>query len=208
VAALVLGQVDARSAEFAVRSALGASRQRLAQQLTIEVLLVAAVAGTLGAALARIGFTVVTDALPLGAWASTAPDWRVFASAIAITGVAASVVILVPIVSLYRGDLRRVLSAARVGGIQGRGGRLESGLVVAQVALAVMIASGAALLTRSVSNMYAVQPGVRVQGVAVLDVVLPATVGHARQEQMLDRLRTALGEIPGVASIGTVQQLP
>ena len=70
VAALVLGQVDARSAEFAVRSALGANRQRLAQQLIVEVLIVAAVAGTLGAALAWVGFTVVTDALPLGAWAS------------------------------------------------------------------------------------------------------------------------------------------
>ncbi len=145
VAALVLGQVDARSAEFAVRSALGASRQRLAQQLIVEVLIVAAVAGALGAALARVGFTVVTDALPLGAWAGTAPDWRVFASAMAIAVVAASLVILVPVVSLYRGDLRGVLSAARTGGIEGRGGRLENGLVVAQVALAVMIASGAAL---------------------------------------------------------------
>src|SRR4029079_7187967 len=102
--------------------------------------------------------------------------WRVFASALAITFVAASLVILVPIVSLYRGDLRSVLSAARTGGIAGRGGRLESGLVVTQVALAVMIAAGAALLTRSVSNMYGVQPGLRVRGVAVVDVVLPGTV--------------------------------
>ena len=120
VAALMLGQVDARSAEFAVRSALGANRQRLAQQLIVEVLIVAAVAGTLGAALAWAGFTVATDALPLGAWASTAPDWRVFASAMAIAVIAASLVILVPIVSLYRGDLRSVLSAARMGGIEGR----------------------------------------------------------------------------------------
>ena len=89
----------------------------------------------------------------------------------AIAVVAASLVILVPIVSLYRGDLRRALSAAATGGIQGRGGRLERGLVVAQVALAVMIASGAALLARSVANMYAVQPGVRVAGVAVVDMV-------------------------------------
>src|SRR6185295_2551978 len=78
VAALVLGQVDARSAEFAVRSARGANRQRLAQQLIVEVLVVAVIAATLGAALAWIGFAVLTDALPLGAWASTAPDWRVF----------------------------------------------------------------------------------------------------------------------------------
>jgi putative ABC transport system permease protein len=209
VAALVLGQVDARSAEFAVRAALGASRHRLAQQLIVEVLIVATVAGSLGAALAWVGFTVVTDALPLGAWASTAPDWRVFASAMAIALVAAALVILVPIVSLYRGDVRSVLSTARIGGIAGRGGRLESGLVVAQVALAVMIAAGATLLARSVANMYAVQPGVRVEGVAVVDVVLGGSLGgRARQEQMLDQIMTALRELPGVASVGAVQQLP
>jgi predicted permease len=208
VAALVLGQVDARSAEFAVRSALGANRPRLAQQLIVEVLIVAVVAGTLGAALAWVGFTVVTDALPLGAWASTAPDWRVFASALAIAVIAASLVILVPIVSLYRGDLRNALSAARMGGIQGRGGRLESGLVVAQVALAVMIASGAALLARSVAHMYAVQPGVRVDGVAVVDVMFDGTFDPARRRNTLRELERALRELPGVASAGTGQQLP
>jgi putative ABC transport system permease protein len=208
VAALVLGQLDARSAEFAVRSALGANRQRLVQQLIVEVLVVAAVAGVLGSALAWVGFTVVTDALPLGAWAGAAPDWRVFASAMAIAVIAASLVTLAPIVSLYRGDLRSVLSAARMGGIAGRGGRLESGLVVAQVAFAVMIASGAALLARSVANMYAVQPGVWVDGVAVVDVVFDGTLDRASREQTLDELERALRELPGVASVGAAQQLP
>jgi putative ABC transport system permease protein len=208
VAALVLGQVDARSAEFAVRSALGANRQRLAQQLIVEVLIVAVVAATLGATLAWVGFTVVTDALPLGAWASTAPDWRVFVSAMAIAVVAASLVLLMPLVSLYRGDVRGALSAARMGGIEGRGGRLESGLVVAQVALAVMIASGAALLARSVANMYAVQPGVRVDGVAGVDVVFDGTLDHAKREKTLDELERVLRELPGVTSVGVAQQLP
>jgi predicted permease len=208
VAALVLGQVDARSAEFAVRSALGADRPQLAQQLIVEVLIVAVVAGTLGAALAWAGFAVVTDALPLGAWASTTPDWRVFASAMAIAMIAAALVILVPIVSLQRGDLRRVLSAARMGGIEGRGGRLESGLVVTQVALAVIVAAGAALLARSVANMYAVQPGVRVDGVGVVDVVFEGTLDRASREKTIDELERALRELPGVASVGTSQQLP
>ena len=119
VAALVLGQVDARSTEFAVRSALGAKRQRLAQQLIVEVLLVAAGAGALGATLAWVGFPVVIDALPLGAWAeSAAPDWRVFTSAMAIAIAAALLVMLIPIISLCRGDLRGVLSRIRTGGIR------------------------------------------------------------------------------------------
>ncbi len=209
VAALVLGQVDARSTEFAVRSALGAKRQRLAQQLIVEVLLVAAAAGALGATLALAGFTVVMDALPLGAWAeSVAPDWRVFTSAMLIAMAAALLVILVPTISLYRGDLQGALSRIRTGGIQGRGGRLENGLVIAQVALAVMIAAGAALLARSVANLYAVEPRVQTDGVAVVDVVLRGGGDRVRREQTLTELLAALRELPRVRSVGAAQQLP
>jgi predicted permease len=209
VAALVLGQVDARATELAVRSALGATRQRLAQELLVEVLLVATGAGALGATLAWIGFAVVTDALPLGAWAeSAAPDWRVFTSAMLIAIAAALLVMLIPTLSLYRGDLRRALSRSRTGGIEGRGGRLENGLVIAQVAFAVMIAAGAALLVRSVANLYAVEPGVRTDGVAVVDVVLRGEGNRVRQEQTFSELLTALGDVPGVHSVGAAQQLP
>ena len=208
VAALVLGQVDARSVEFAVRASLGASRERLVRQLFVEVLLIGAAAGILGAALAWGGFAIVTRALPLGAWAESAsPDWRVFASAMTIAIGAALLVVLVPAVSLSRGDLRGVLSRVRTGGIGGRGGRLESGLVIAEVALSVMMAIGAVLLARSVSNLYAIEPGVRTDGVAVVDVML-GRLNRVRLEQTLDEVATALGQLPGVRSVGVVQTLP
>ncbi|HUE89311.1 MAG TPA: ADOP family duplicated permease [Vicinamibacterales bacterium] len=207
VAALVLGQVDARSTEFALRSALGAKRQRLAQQLIIEVMLVATIAGAIGAAIAWTGFTVVIDALPLGAWAgSTAPDWRVFMSALAIAWAAAVLVILVPIISLCRSDLRAVLNRVRASGVGGPGGRLENSLVIAQVAFAVLIATGATLLARSVANLYAVEPGVRVEGVAVVDVIF-GSGGRARREQTLNELTGALRGLAGVQSAGVVQKL-
>ena len=209
VAALVLGQVDARFTELAVRSALGATRRRLMQQVAVEVLLIATVAGAFGAVVAWRGFTVVSRALPLGAWAHTAaPDWRVFTSAMAIAAAAALVVVLVPTTSLHRADLRGVLNRARTGGIEGRGGRLENSLVIAQVALAVMIAAGAALLVRSVANLYAVDAGVRTEGVAVVDIVLGSDLDRARREQTLNELTTALGELPGVQSVGVVQEVP
>jgi predicted permease len=209
VAALVLGQVDARSAEFAVRSALGARRWRLAQQVIVEVLFVAAGAAVLGATLARAAFPALIEALPLGAWAeSAAPDWRVFASAMLIAIAAAVLVMLIPIISLWRGDLRAALSRIRGGGIEGRGGRLENGLVIVQVALAVMIAASAALLGRSVANMYAVEPGVRTEGIAVVDVVLRGSANRLQQEQTLTDVLSALRELPGVRSVGAAQQLP
>jgi predicted permease len=209
VAALVLGQVDARGAEFAVRTALGASPTRLARQLAVEVLIMAMAAGILGAGLAWAGFTTITHALPLGAWAiATTPDWRVFASALAIATVAALLVMLVPILSIYRSDVRAVLNASRMGGAAGRGGRLENGLVIAQVALAVVIAAGAALLARSVAKQYALEPGVETKGLAIVDVVFDASRDRAGREQMFNELIAALRELPGVASAGAVQQLP
>jgi putative ABC transport system permease protein len=209
VAALLLGQVDTRSVEFAVRSALGAQRHRLTQQLVVEAMLIALVAGVLGATLAWGGFSLVMRALPLGAWAeSAAPDWRVFASAMAIAVGAALLVILVPALSLYRGDLRMALSRTRTGGIGERGGRLENGLVIAEVALAVMVAVGAALLARSVANLYAVDPGVRTEGVAVVDVMFGSTVDRADKLRTLDEVRAALAALPGVRLVGAVQQLP
>ena len=209
VAALVLGQVDARSTEFAVRSALGARRQRLAQHLIVEVLVVATAAGALGAALAWVGFSVVSNALPLGAWAeSAAPDWRVFASSMLIAVAAALLVVLAPTISLYRGDLQVVLSRIRTGGIHGRGGRLENGLVVAQVALAVTIAAGAAVLAHSVANLYALDAGVRTDGVAVVDVVLRGVGDRLRREQTFTDLLAALRALPGVHSVSATQQLP
>src|SRR5262249_52141247 len=85
VAALVLGQVDTRSTELTVRAALGANRRRLIQPVVVEVVLIAVLAGTFGAAVAWMGFAVVTRALPVDAWAhAAAPDWRVFTTAMAI----------------------------------------------------------------------------------------------------------------------------
>jgi predicted permease len=85
---------------------------------------------------------------------------------------------------------------------------LENGLVVAQVALAVMIASGAALLARSVANLYAVQPGVALDGVAVVDVVFDDALETAMKKKTIDELERALRELPGVISVGVGQQLP
>jgi len=209
VAALMLGQVDARSVEFAVRSALGASRRRLIQPLLTEVMLIALAAGALGAALAWGGFTLLMRALPLGAWAvSATPDWRVFAAAMAVAIAAALLVILVPTLSLSRGDLRGVLTKAGARGIGARGGRLENSLVIVEVALAVMIATGAALLAHSVANMYAIHPGVRTDGVAVVDVILDSGLNRARQLQTVDELTTAVRELPGVGSAGAAVELP
>jgi putative ABC transport system permease protein len=209
VAALMLGQVDTRGSEMAVRTALGAGRHRLLRQLVVEGLAIGVAAGLVGAGLAVLVFRFMVDALPLGALAETATvDWWVFASAMLIALVSATLVALVPGLSVARGQLQGWLTRARTGGVGGRGARLESGLVVAQVALVLLLASGAGLLIRSVANLRALDPGVRVEGVAVIDVALPVTIPAGQRPQLVRELVEAVEGLPGVVSAAVTQRLP
>jgi predicted permease len=207
--ALMLGKVESRSVELAVCSALGASRRRLMQSLLAEAACTALIATGLGAAFAWAGFSLLANALPLGAWTdATAPDSRIVISAVPIAVLAAMLVAGVPALSLGRGDLRGVMVRARTGGIEGRGGRLENILVVAEVTLAVIIAAGAAVLVRSVSNLYDIDPGVRIDDVAVVDVIISGQVQRERAERTIEDLTTALEELPGVERAAATQVLP
>lgn len=209
VAALMLGQVEGRSAEMALRSALGADRVRLTQQLVVEALALGALAGAVGSGLAAAGFRLLARSLPLGAWADRATfDWTLFVSAIAIAVVAVLLVVLVPSLSLWRGDLRVALGGVRTGGIQGRGGRLERGLVVAEVALAMLIASGAALLVRSVAKLYAIDPGVDTRQVAVVQLLSSPDMRPRDRGRVLQTLIDELGSIPAVRSVAAAVRLP
>jgi putative ABC transport system permease protein len=209
VAALMLGQVEGRSAELAVRSALGASRGRITQQVIVEALLVGLAAGVTGAALAAGGFRVLAQSLPIGAWGESAAfDWTMFAVALAIAIGAVLLVVFVPAFSLWRGNLRGTMNSARMGGIQGRGGRLEQGLVVAEVALAMLIVSGAALLVRSVTKLYAIDPGIETSGVAVVDVLSSRDLSSALRQQKIEEITAALAERPGVTSSAATNKLP
>jgi predicted permease len=209
VAALMLGQVDSRGTELAVRSALGAGRRRIVQQVVIESLVVGALAGVVGAALAVLTFKFLVNALPLGTLAAAATvDWTVFAASMVLALVAATLVALVPGVSIARSDLQTRLTRSRTAGIGGRGGRLESGLVVAQVALVLLMSAGAALLIRSVGNMRAVNPGVRTEGVGVVDVLLPVTSTVAQRPQMMREMVAAVEVLPGVESAAAGQRIP
>jgi putative ABC transport system permease protein len=210
VAALVLGQLDARANELGMRAALGATRQRLLQQLLAESLLLGALAGLTGATLAVTGFRVLVDALPLGELRETARlDWGVFSAAMIAALAAALLVALVAGVGLWRGgSLQSALATTRTAGVSARGGSLESMLVVAQMALAVLLAAGAGLLIRSVANLNAIDPGVRVDGAVVVDTTTPARLSTNERKLAVEAVLPALGALPGVKAVGATQRLP
>ncbi|MEP6763938.1 MAG: ABC transporter permease [Gemmatimonadaceae bacterium] len=212
VAALMLGQVEGRASELAVRAALGASRRRLTQPLIVEALLIGVVAGTVGALLAAAGFGTLVRALPLGAWSESASfDWTLFVAAMLFSMVAMLLVVLIPSSSLFRRDhanLQGVLSNARTGGVRGGGVRIERGLVIAEVALAMLIASGAALLVRSVTNLYAIDPGIDTRGVAVIDAVVSGDVKPEARDAAFNEILLTLSRFPGVQSTALAMRIP
>ncbi|HZI11540.1 MAG TPA: ADOP family duplicated permease [Myxococcus sp.] len=209
VTALMLGQVDSRATELAVRVALGADSRRMTQQLLAEAFLVGLAAAGVGAVIAAQGFRVLTDALPLGPLAPRGSlDWGVFFAALVLALGAALSVALLPARSLRKSDPQRALSRSRTGGVGARGGRTEGALVVGQVALAVLLTAGAALLVRSVANLRAIDSGVDTGSVAVLDVVLQGTVAREARPRLLKELEEALATLPGVRSVGVTQKLP
>jgi predicted permease len=209
VAALMLGQVESRATELAVRSALGADRGRLTTQLVTEALAIGVLAAILGAGLATVGFNVLRGALSLGAWGERAAlDWSVFAAAIVAALVGAVLVAFLPAIALWRGDLRVALGGVRTGGVLERRGGIQGMLVVGEVALAVLLAAGAALLVRSVSNLYAIRPGIETHGVAVIDIALPAGLEVPTRMTMLRRVVGDLAALPGVRSAALTHKLP
>jgi putative ABC transport system permease protein len=209
VAALMLGQVDSRATELAVRMALGADSRRMTQQLLAEALLLGLAAAGVGAVIAAQGFRLLTDALPLGPLAPHGSlDWGVFSAALVLALVAAFAVALLPARSLRKSDPQRALSKSRTGGVGARGGRTEGALVVGQVALAVLLTAGAALLVRSVTNLRAIDSGLDTGRVAVLDVVMEGNVAREARPRVMADLEASLATLPGVRAVGATQKLP
>ena len=168
VSALMLGQVEGRTSELAVRSALGATSGRITQQLVVEALLLGVGAGAVGAGLAAAGFHVLAGALPIAAWGESATfDWTLSTVALATAIVA-----------------------------------------VVLIALAMLIASGAALLVRSVSNLYAIDRGIETRGIAVVDVVSSGSMSDHDRRRTIERLSATLGELPAVRSAAAAMKLP
>lgn len=209
VAALRLGQLDARATEFAVRAPLGAGRRRLVQQLVSEAVLIGLIAAAAGAGLAALLFTVLTRALPLGALAETATlDWTVVWASLGAALPAALLIALAPGLVLWRGRrLRATLGTTRTGGIGGPR-RLDGGLVVAQIALAVVLTAGAALLIRSAANLRAIDPGLEVDGLVLLDAVIPTSLDPATRRVVIAAALDDLRRLPGVAAVAATQKVP
>ena len=199
------------SVELALRTALGAGRERLVRQLLTESLLLAAVGGGLGVVVAAAAVPLlarlVPGSLPIG---QTPPlDVRVLLFAGLITGLTAVGFGVVPALRGGRDTgLQCLREGARSGGPRKQG--LRSVLVVAEVMASVVLLVSSGLLLRALWRVQSVDPGFRSQGVLTLRTALPLPE-YARTAQRVEFYRRVLSEvdaIPGVESAAYISFLP
>jgi putative ABC transport system permease protein len=211
VANLLLARGTVRARELAVRAALGASRARLVRQLLTESLLLASAAAALGVLLAGWGVHALLALAPEGLprVQEIALDGRVVGFAAALVVATALVFGLAPALATTRPDLHGTLKETGRTIGQGRH-RLRSGLVVIEVAVAVVLLSGTGLLVRSFDRLRHVDRGFDPSGALAVNLTLPQ--GKYDPERQLPAFESAalqrLAALPGVTAVGAVQDLP
>ena len=213
VANLQLARIAARSREFAVRVALGASPSRLARQLLTESVLLSVGGGVLGLLLALWGVPALLALSPrnLPAAGAVRPDVAVLGFTLAVSVAAGLVFGLMPALQLNRGDVHEALKEGGRGAVGDRGTlRLRRGLVVTTVALALTLLAGAGLLVRSFSRLVGVDPGFQPDHLLTFNVALPAArySNDTLRAAVLERLNAAIAAAPGVVTAGGTTNIP
>ena len=213
LANLLLARAESRQKEFAIRSALGAGRIRLLRQFLTEGVVLALLGGTLGVALGfaalRALLAANPDSVPRSANIALDPSVLLFTLIISIlTGLLFGMAPLLHLrervvnVSLKEAGQRATAGAARA--------RLRSGLVMAEVALAVVLVVGAGLLLRSFWNLLRVDAGFNRARLVTFGLVLPPAVYQQPQARVdfFTRLTSQLRQMPGVQGAAAMSGLP
>jgi predicted permease len=202
IATLMLGRTAARRRELAVRVALGASRWRLVRQLLVESLMIAVAGAVLGVALAHWGSRLLVA--QLSTWASSAfldlsLDWRVL-GVTALTTIATA--LLFGTVPAHLSARVPGVTALRTAGADPDASRQAAGgLVVAQVALSLVLLTGAGLFLRSFVALAYRDLGFDRSRVLVAMVDAGKSAGPAAGRAALyERIREAAATVPGVES--------
>ncbi len=213
VANLLLARASVRGKEMALRAALGASRSRIIRQLLTESLLLSALGAGFGLLIAQWGTEALIRAVPenIPRIATIQLDGIVLAFTLLISLATGVIFGLVPAWQASHVDLNTSLkSGSRTGGGGERKGRLRNGLVMAEVALALVLLICAGLLIQSFARLGHVQSGLRTERLLTARVQLP-DVAYPKNENIIaffDNFLPRLRAIPGVESASAIMPLP
>jgi putative ABC transport system permease protein len=213
VANLLLSRATVRRREVALRVALGATPGRVMRLLMVESVLLALVSGAVGVALAFASVHLLDVLVPV-ALAGAAPlriDSRVLAFALTVALATGVVFGLVPALTSLRADAGEMLkSGGQSTGYGGDSDRLRRAFVVGEIAVAVMLLIGSALMLRSLHAILSSDPGVQPEGVATLELTL-ANADFPTRTARLEFYQGVLERLdsdPRVGAAAFINELP
>ena len=211
VASLLLARAEARHREFAVRLSLGAGRGRMLQQFLTEGMILVLMGAAIGVALAELSLRVIVAAAPdsVPRTGEIRIDLPVLIFTLGISIVSVFFFALAPMLQLREQNLATWLHgmSQRTTGVQSQ--TLRKGLVVTEIALAVVLVVGSGLMIRAFWKLRQVNPGFNPQGVLAFSVNLPSS--KYKSPDLINFARTLeerLSALPGVTSAAQASELP
>ena len=211
LASMLLARAVARQREMAVRIALGAGRGRLVAQMITEGMLLSLIGGVLGLGVARAGMALLTKLAPQGFGAGEPrlnAGLLLFTLGLSIlTGVLFS---LVPALQTARASLNDALRQGGRAGVGGRRASTRDALIVLEVAMALVLLTGAGLMLKTMAKLHAIDIGFRPDHMLTLRTTLPREIYResARRVAFFDRVVEGVRGLPGVTDAAYGSQLP
>jgi len=211
VASLLLARGATRRSELCVRAALGASSHRLVRQLLTESVVISIAGGALGTALATGFQKLIRQVMHVDVpgMEVLGLSWSMLAFALVVSTATGLLFGVLPAVQAAHVNIvDNVKSGSRT--TDARGQRFQSGLVVAQVAVSVILLVGSGLLLKSFATLRAVDPGFDTEKLLTTEVRL-ASDKYPHEAQRIDFFSTLIDHlraIPGVTDVAAVNQLP
>jgi len=212
VSSLLLARAASREREMAIRTAIGASRWRIARQLLMESLLLAVIGGGIGVALTVLGTNALLAASPhnLLDLPSVSIDLRLLAFAVAATLLAGLLFGFLPSYVSAHSQISQTLREGGRGSSTGKRRRFaRSAFVVAQLSLALVLLAGSGLLIRSFVRLVGVHPGFDTAHLLTFKVSLPQSK-YAKDKLCMaffQQLLARIAAVPGVRSV-TMENFP